>query len=509
VASREPQARRTDDRTSAANGAAAGRRRSPRATSPGGPAEQATPAQPPRSGRPFAVALATLLALSHGGHGEPPPADTRADWRVGITALRPVRLSAQNAYLASAIPRLLLERLAPIRRHRLGADERLGRARLVLTDAARVASEQVAELQQRRDRQALERAAIDDLERQLTAADGRLRALRELPPEELDIAAHKPLVITAVGSDDPLLPAPRFSPLQAAREADLDLLITGELEEVDGVLFMRILALDSNLGRRVLSYRDVVRGERLDETLAEVERQLAQLMIGEPWGTLTVAPTPAQSAVYVDGVFAGLGVTEVPYQTLGPHTVRVTAPGHEPRESAVTLADGGYTLAPVLAPLAPRPVTIVSTPPGAALFLDSRYLGVTPLQVTTSTRPVRILVRLDGYRDAALVLRSTSGSPLRVDLVRDEYDLAEFQQQQRDQFYVHFGTAVLSLAGPLILFSAAGEAGQRVAVGGSVGADHGLLIGGAVASLVVSGALLVQAVAALGDYLAAAGDGAR
>lgn len=465
--------------------------------------------QPPRTGRPFAVAVAGLLALSQSGYGDSPPADPRADWRVAITALRAVHLSPQNAYLASAIPRLLLERLAPIRRHRLSAAERLGRARLVLTDAARVESERLAELRRRRDRQALAQAETADLEQQLAAARGRLRALRELPLEELEIALHKPLVMTAVGSDDPLLPAPRFSPLQAAREADLDLLITGELEEVEGVLFLQVSAVDRNLARRVLAFRDVVRRERLDDTLAEVERQLAERLIGEPWGTLTVAPTPAQSAVYVDGVFAGRGVTELPYQVLGPHTVRVTAPGHEPLERTVTLAGSGYTLAPALEPLAPRPVTIVSEPPGATLYLDSRYLGVTPLQVTAAERPARVVVRLDGYRDAAVVLRSTSVSPLRIGLVRDEYDLAQFQQEQRDRFYGHFGTAVLSLAGPLILLSAAGEAGQRAAVGGSAGASHGLLIGGGIASLMLSGALLVRAVAALGDYLAAAGEGAR
>ena len=463
----------------------------------------------PRPGRSFAVAVAGLLALSQSGYGDSPPEDTRADWRVGITALRAVQLSAQNAYLASAIPRLLLERLAPIRRHRLSADERLGRARQVLTDATRVAGERLAELQRRRDRAVLARAETDDLEQQLAAARDRLQALRELLPEELEIAVHKPLVMTEVGSDDPLLPAPRFSPLQAAREADLDLLITGELEEVDGVLFMQIRALDGNLELQVLSFRDVVRGERLDDTLAEVERQLAELLLGEPWGTLTVAPTPAQSAVYVDGAFVGLGVIELPYQVLGPHTVRVTAPGHEPLERTVTLAAGGNTLAPALEPLPPRPVTIVSAPPGASLYLDSRYLGTTPLPVAASARPARVLVRLEGYRDAALVLRSDSASSLHVDLVRDEFDLARFQQEQRDRFYVHFGTAVLSLAGPMILFSAAGEAGQRVAAGGSAGANHGLLIGGGIAGLVVSGALLVRAVAALGDYLAAAGDGAR
>ena len=140
--------------------------------------------RPPRRRRPFAAAVLGLLALSHGGHGEPPPADTRAEWRVGITALRAVRVAAHHSYLAGAIPRLLRERLAPIRRHRLSPDERLGRARLALSDAARAESERVAELQRRRDRQALARADTADLERQLAVARDRLRELRELPPED-------------------------------------------------------------------------------------------------------------------------------------------------------------------------------------------------------------------------------------------------------------------------------------------------------------------------------------
>ena len=286
-------------------------------------------------------------------------------------------------------------------------------------------------------------------------------------------------------------------------------MITGALEEVEGVLFMELHAVDSNLDRRVLSYRDVVRREEVAAAVEELQRRLAQLLIGEPWGTLTVQPTPAQSAVYVDGVFAGVGATEVPYQTLGAHRIRVTAAGHEPLERTVALAGGGLTLAPALEPLTSPPVTIVSAPPGATLYLDSRYLGVTPLQVTAGERPARVLLRLPGYRDVALILRPAGATPLQVDLVPDDYDLAQRQQQQRDRFYGHFGAAVLSLAGPLILFTAAGEAEQRAAAGGSAGPNHGLLVGGGIATLILTGALLVRAGAALGDYLAAADEGVR
>ena len=138
----------------------------------------------------------------------------------GFTALRAVRLAAENSYLASAIPRLLLERLAPIRRHRLTAEEQLGRARWVLADAVRTESERLVELQQQRDQQALKRAATGALDEQLATVRGRLRELRALSPAELAIAPHKPLAMAAVSGDDPLLAAPRFSSLQAVREAD-------------------------------------------------------------------------------------------------------------------------------------------------------------------------------------------------------------------------------------------------------------------------------------------------
>lgn len=467
--------------------------------------------------RPAALAAAALLALARGAAAEAqpadpgadPPADPRADWRVGFTALRAVHLAAEDSYLGRAIPRLLQERLTPIRRHRLGPEEQLGRARRVLAEAVGEQRRSVVELQRQRDRQALARADTAALDEQLAAARERLRELRELAPEELEIAAHKPLAMAPAGSGDPRLPAPRFAPLQAARDADLDLLVTGVLEAVEGVLFLRLEALDDNLGRPVLTYRGVVRREAVADTLEELERQLAPLLTGEPWGALTVHPTPAQSAVYVDGAFAGRGATEVPYLPLGRHTIRVTAPRHEPLERTVTLAGSAATVAPVLEPLPPQPVTIVSEPPGAALYLDSRYLGTTPLQVTAAARPARGLLRLAGYRDAAFVLRPAAAAPLRFDLAPDEYDLAQRQREQRDRFYDRFGAAVVSLAGPLILFTAAGEAGQPGSARPAAGAEHGLLIGGGFASLALTGALLVRAGVALGDYLGAAGEGAR
>lgn len=451
------------------------------------------------------LTLLTLLTPARGAAAEPPPPDPRADWRVGFTALRAMHLAADDGYLGGAVPRLLRERLAPIRRHWLTPAERLEQANRVLAGALRAQRAQLTGLQRQRDRALLAEADTASLDEQLTTARARLRELRGLAAEDIEVAAHKPLVMAGAGSAEPLLPAPRFAPLRTAREADLDLLLTGALEEVDGVLFLRLDAVDGHRGRLLLSYRDVVRRDAVAVTVDELERRFAPLLTGEPWAVLTVHPEPPQSAVYVDGALAGFGATEVRYLPLGRYTVRVTAPGHEPLERTVALAGSGWTLTPALAPLPPQSITVVSAPPGAALYLDSRYLGVTPLPVPVTERPARLLLRLDGYRDAAVVLRPGAGSPLRVELEPAAYDRAQRQLEERDRFYERLGAVVLSLAGPLLLFTAAGEAEQA----GAAGPDHGLLLGGGIASLAVSGALLVRAGVALGDYLEAASAGAR
>ena len=451
--------------------------------------------------RSLAAAALGLLAMTHTGHAGSPPVDPRAEWRVGFTALRTVHVAVENSYLSTSIPRLLMERLAPIRHHALSAEERRGHARRVLAGAVRTESELLVELQRRRDRQVLERSAADGAGEELAAARKRLLELRELPLGEVEIASRKPLSLAPADADD-LLPAPRFSPLQVALAADLDLLITGALEEVEGVLFMEIAAVDSTLGRRVLTYRDALSRGGLEAALDELVEQLAQLLIGAPWGALTVTPTPPQSAVYVDDRLAGTGVTHVPYQAVGSHTIRVVAPHHEPLERAVELTGDGLTLALALQPVPPRLVLIDSEPAGATVYLDSVNLGVTPLRVEVGADPARALLRLSGYHDAAVVLRTDTVTPLQVVLAPAEFDLAQRQREQRDRFYGRFGEALLSLAGPLILFAGAGDPKQHLRT-------RGLLIGGGVAALTVSGALLVRAASALGDYLDASSQGAR
>ena len=460
----------------------------------------------PRAAAVAAVGLLVLVQAS-GAAADAAPADPREDWRVGFSELRGEGLAPENAYLRSAIPRLLRESLAPIPRHTLSPDERRAQARQVLAAARRTAYAELAALLRRRDGQAL--AGGDggdgDLAAQVAERRARVDELQELSWQDIEIAARKPLAIVAGAEGRDLLPAPRYSPLQAAREADLDVLVTGRIEQVEDVLFVELQAVSPALGGNAARYRDALRREGLAEAVAELRQQLAGLLVGEPWGTVTVVPEPPDSAVYVDDEFAGNGGVELPYLTLGRYTVRVTAPGHQPVERPVALAGAGAVVSVTLPPLPDRRIAIATAPAGASLYLDSLWVGTTPLRIAAPRQPVRLLLRLDGYHDAALIVRDGEAGPVHVELEAAEYDLAVRQEEMRNRFYDHFGTALLSLAGPLALFSAAGNA----APGAGAGAERHLLYGGGVAATAVTGALLARALVSLGDYLDAASRGAR
>lgn len=452
----------------------------------------------------LAVGVLVLTAASRSA-ADTPPADPRADWRVGFSELRGVGLAAENVYLSSTIPRLLRERLTPIRHHTLNAAERRAQARVVLAAARRAAYAELAALLRRRDSASLAGGDGESVAAQVVEQRARLDALRALSWQDVEIAERKPLVMVAGVEDRGLLPAPRFSPLQAAREADLDLLVTGRLQQVEGVLFVELQAVSPALGGTADSYRDALRREGLADAIADLQRHLATLLVGEPWGTITVEPTPPESAVYVDGEFAGNGRVELPYRTLGRYTVRAAAPGHESVQREVGLAGAGVTLAVTLPPAPARRVAVATTPAGAGVYLDSQWLGTTPLQIAVPRQPARLLLRLDGYHDAAVVLRGRETGPIQVELEAAGYDVAIRQEDMRNRFYDHFGTALLSLAAPVVLFSAAGNPVEDTAAGG----ERHLLYGGGIAAAAVTGGLLARALVSLGDYLDAASRGAR
>jgi hypothetical protein len=142
-------------------------------------------------------------------------------------------------------------------------------------------------------------------------------------------------------------------------------------------------------------------------------------------GRLLVRTSPAGARVLLDGKDVGLAPVTLRTVPFGGHTIRVSRDGYRTEERQVTLStvqpaqsievdlartDQGAEPAVFSAGL-----TIESRPPGAAVFLDGKPVGTTPLtmpRVVAGSHVVRI--ELEGYRMWSGSVRVAVGEGNRV-----------------------------------------------------------------------------------------------
>jgi hypothetical protein len=170
-------------------------------------------------------------------------------------------------------------------------------------------------------------------------------------------------------------------------------------------------------------------------------------------GTLKITSTPSRAAVYLDGNYRGLTPVTLLKISSGTHQLRLAKSGYLDYSSEMNVPAGNIATIPVrLSPgREPEPtssttstptqtpptspaatigsLTVTSSPSGAAVYLDSRYKGISPCtlaQVSPGTHMVT--VKKQGYSDyvttamitgdeittVAAVLHTNTGGMMRI-----------------------------------------------------------------------------------------------
>jgi hypothetical protein len=127
-------------------------------------------------------------------------------------------------------------------------------------------------------------------------------------------------------------------------------------------------------------------------------------------GNLTVDGSPRGADVFLDGVSVGnLPITFS--ATVGRHTLEVRETGYSTYSTVLTIAAGNQRVNANLTPVVVNgTLTIESNPRGADAYLDSVFVGRTPITVTTSIGRHSVEVREDGYRNNVSNVNVVAGS---------------------------------------------------------------------------------------------------
>ncbi len=384
------------------------------------------------------------------------PEDERDEYLVGFQVFSGEELSEQNRLLARTIPRLLRERLSVLPEHELSEAEQRALARSLLEEAIRRAGAELdaavaarAELRFETGREDERRRRIEAAEEKVAEARAKLEAVRAVDPATIDIAERKPI---SVGEEDAEPFGPERLTVRLAREEDLDLLVTGTLEELDGSIVVEVEAYNRFLQKAVYQDRFVGGAGNTDALIAPIRAGLAEVLLGRPWGTLSVTTSRDDTAIYLDDRLVGFGAVTIDYARTGRREVRVSRDGVSESRQMVTVRPSQTSEVDLsLEPVEAGTVRIESTPTGADVYLGSIWQGVTPITLDRPGAARTVILSREGFLDETVVLSEEVPDRVNRELVPDPGNWPEVVQERRDRFYRAFGWFALSIPVPVML----------------------------------------------------------
>lgn len=133
-------------------------------------------------------------------------------------------------------------------------------------------------------------------------------------------------------------------------------------------------------------------------------------------GSVEFTVKPGGAHVFIDEQDMGMAPIRLSTVPPGEHRYKVVKDGYEPAEGSFTLVKGGNPLVSLVLESSSGRFSILSTPPGAAVYLDGELRGNTPLQLK-DVPPGEHLVALylEGYTLVSRKVDTTDGSRGEVD----------------------------------------------------------------------------------------------
>ncbi len=141
--------------------------------------------------------------------------------------------------------------------------------------------------------------------------------------------------------------------------------------------------------------------DALDGTIEKITRKFLKYLGGDVarYGAIRVESTPRGARVYLDGVDAGTAPDTIGRIDPGSHSISVRKDGYRDWSKRVDVEAGEETVLKARLQKRSSSISIRSEPSSADIYIDGRYSGITPDDVT-ELKPGRykVEVRKEGYR---------------------------------------------------------------------------------------------------------------
>lgn len=208
---------------------------------------------------------------------------------------------------------------------------------------------------------------------------------------------------------------------------------------------------------RLDGYED---GLQLVEAERNVDKALPPLELKPAKATLSIITRPDDARVYLDGAYIGASPLRIAVPPGRTSIVKVTKAGYGDISRKLSLKTGELQRVPIdLKEL--RSTVAFRSQPQAALWVNGRHRGETPIELDLQTIPQKIEFRLDGYRAVTRMVEPQTDQARQVS-VRLLTESEALKAEANAQYRTAAGSEMLLVKpGAVQMGSPPGELGRR------------------------------------------------
>ncbi|MFW6211523.1 MAG: PEGA domain-containing protein [Spirochaetota bacterium] len=429
--------------------------------------------------------------------------EARETFRIGIAELIAEGVPPERRFVTTTLPILAYDSLREIEAREMDGNELEAFAEQRLISARRAAASQLAEAVAARDALlfqdeaneqareeaveavadarvswvALAEARASDLvagggassDRGMPTPDGSpgIRADEPADPptatrpvEFLDLHEAGQLLPAPLATilDNPLVgldaPAANEAPelLRLADEQDLDYLVFGFAEQRAGYIVVDLYGYHRALDIVELLSRTTRLAEEIGDDAQPIADEAATTLLGRDYARLVIRSDRSDASIRVNGELLGFGEATLRYAEAGEYSVEIDAADSEPVRRVVQLDAGDReTITVEMVARAGNLVRLRSSPSDAAVYVDSVWVGQTPLEYEFPLANSSVRLRKPGYLESRFVVGPDSPATVSRALLREDIDWTVELEQARDSFYQSFAFFVVSLPVTIVL----------------------------------------------------------
>ena len=374
-------------------------------------------------------------------------------WHVCLFSLDGTKLSSEFSYLEDSIPFSMQNTLKYVEMHSFTKKEKFLWLQRKKEEESIKVKKELSALYKKRDLLLFSGKMEDkvNVELEITRKKEDLRRLKlntsDIPEDSIN---------AEVTFEDSCIPVDEIPNLKGYDQA-----VYGTLETIDRWLFLSVSIYNYVTGENREIYAGLTDPEDINNTADSVSAMVKEVVSGRTPPVLIVKGSPADAFFNLNGgedYLAGSPVTDL---TSGNYSLTVHRKGYEDEKKSIQLKEGENTKVEYSLKRKYSGFAVISTvPSGADMYMDSVWMGRSPLILEDPVLPSYLKVEKEGYISTGRMLEDKQDNKnISIILTPSKVKKDQIRENRRKKFYNSLGMFIVSLAVPVVSYGISSDYG--------------------------------------------------